>query len=779
MGAIDDWGYKFVNPQAFHDKGYKGRAVHFVIDTMDVSDHPDVEPKLLKEFCKSFIAEPAGDGNGHGTWVASRIAGLQDGVGVRGIAPNSPIVGVKALNKSGAGTDIALEQAIMYVADVQLPPQFNNWPRIINMSLGASVPMPRVEEALKYAVSKGVIVVAAAGNSGYNGSNSINYPARYEDLAIAVGAFDSNVNPAPFSSGGPEIDFAAPGVGLYGAWLNKGYASLNGTCLSGDTYVSTTDGPVKIKDVEIGMRVYSYDEIGNKCVVRTVVDHLNNGTQQTYKVKLTGSEISATSNHPFLTVSDDGNSLVWKELSDLSVSDVVLVPKKIPDYNGKFKDYLDSELRALFNETEYKRKPIKPILITEELCQLIGAWLGDGHLIYDGRGAREYTGLSIAIKNGYKQLNEDLPQLYKELAEKATGLEWVIDKGCIRTYSNYILDVFALLDVKGDVYSKEVPSFVYKLPETYKKAFIAGIIDSDGTIGKTWGDLNLEISNSKLLNGVKDLFQHLGKRTSNISTRTRVGTEIHGRVLVDVKPSYTLKVNGIHDLNLPVLDSHYKTFLDNRVGKPTKKGCAFKQSRNKFCLDIVENSDFTFDKIKSIELDKEEIVYDLTIEGTHNFIANGIVVHNSMATPAIAGIIDLLIQRYNLPLNQKAIEQALKQYAKDIFTPGFDVRTGDGTFILSDVDTPPPPQTEQFVELILPFYNGWPLLMANNGEITVTLPFKDTDNLESLWANTMSLIRSFTSRNTEEPIKILALKIKGATFAKSVSVNTGRYKITV
>lgn len=380
MGAVDDWGYKFVNPQAFHDKGYKGRAVHFVIDTMDVSDHPDVEPKLLKEFCKSFIAEPAGDGNGHGTWVASRIAGLQDGVGVRGIAPNSPIVGVKALNKSGAGTDIALEQAIMYVADVQLPPQFNNWPRIINMSLGSSMPMTRVENALKYAVGKGVIVVAAAGNSGYNGSNSINYPARYEDLAIAVGAFDSNVNPASFSSGGPEIDFAAPGVGLYGAWLNKGFSSISGT---------------------------------------------------------------------------------------------------------------------------------------------------------------------------------------------------------------------------------------------------------------------------------------------------------------------------------------------------------------------------------------------------------------SMATPAIAGIIDLLIQRYNLPLNQKAIEQALKQYAKDIFTPGFDVRTGDGTFILSDVDTPPPPQVEQYVELFFPFLNAWPLLLADTGQITITLPFKDSDNLESLWANTMSLIRTFTARNTEEPIKILALKIKGATFAKSVSVNTGLYKITV
>lgn len=90
---------------------------------------------------------------------------------------------------------------------------------------------------------------------------------------------------------------------------------------------------------------------------------------------------------------------------------------------------------------------------------------------------------------------------------------------------------------------------------------------------------------------------------------------------------------------------------------------------------------------------------------------------------------------------------------------------------------PTPP--EQFVDLILPFFNGIPLLAATTGEITVTLPFKDTDNLDVLWANTMSLISTFTTRKTEEPIKTIALKIKGATFAKSVSVNTGRIKITV
>jgi XapX domain-containing protein len=150
----------------------------------------------------------------------------------------------------------------------------------------------------------------------------------------------------------------------------------------------------------------------------------------------------------------------------------------------------------------------------------------------------------------------------------------------------------------------------------------------------------------------------------------------------------------------------------------------------------------------------------------------------------IAGVVDLLIQRYDLPLNQKELEVTLKKYAKDIFTPGFDVRTGDGTFVLSELtDNPPPPPppapTEQTVDLIFPFVNGWPVMFTGGGEIVVTMPFRDSDNLESLWSNVFTMIRHILSRNTDETLKTLALKIKGATFAKTVSVNTGRIKLTV
>jgi subtilisin family serine protease len=237
MGKVNDWGYNYISPESFHKKGFRGRAVHFVIDTMDISDHPDVEPKLIKSLCKSFINEPSGDGNGHGTWVASRIAGLEDGSGVKGIAPDSPIVGIKALSAAGGGTSSSVAQSILYAANVELPEQYKDYPRIINMSLGSSQPMNEVEDALRVAKAKGCITIAAAGNSG----GAMSYPARYSTLAMAVGAFDAAGNPASFSARGAEMDFAAPGVGLYGAWKGKTFVSINGTSMATPAIAGVVD----------------------------------------------------------------------------------------------------------------------------------------------------------------------------------------------------------------------------------------------------------------------------------------------------------------------------------------------------------------------------------------------------------------------------------------------------------------------------------------------------------------------------------------------------------
>ena len=95
---------------------------------------------------------------------------------------------------------------------------------VINLSLGGDVDDPFLEDACKYAHDKGAVVVAAAGNDGVG---VVLYPAAYDDYVLAVAASDYNDAIADFSSFGPQVDVAAPGVWILGTapqwYVGDGY----------------------------------------------------------------------------------------------------------------------------------------------------------------------------------------------------------------------------------------------------------------------------------------------------------------------------------------------------------------------------------------------------------------------------------------------------------------------------------------------------------------------------------------------------------------------------
>jgi hypothetical protein len=89
----------------------------------------------------------------------------------------------------------------------------------------------RTLEAYDNAYRSGVLLVAAAGNDGYSpGKGNVDYPARY-DSVIAVAATESNDNRASFSSTGPDVELAAPGVGIYST-VPGGYGTKDGTSMA-------------------------------------------------------------------------------------------------------------------------------------------------------------------------------------------------------------------------------------------------------------------------------------------------------------------------------------------------------------------------------------------------------------------------------------------------------------------------------------------------------------------------------------------------------------------
>lgn len=144
----------------------------------------------------------ANDDNSHGTHVAGTIAQTtNNALGVAGVAFKSKIMPIKALDASGSGSYSWIADSIVYAAD--------HGANVISMSLGGPSPSITLQNALAYAYSKGITIVAAAGNDGMGGPAS--YPAAYDDYVIAVAATRYDETRSYYSTTGNYVDVAAPG----------------------------------------------------------------------------------------------------------------------------------------------------------------------------------------------------------------------------------------------------------------------------------------------------------------------------------------------------------------------------------------------------------------------------------------------------------------------------------------------------------------------------------------------------------------------------------------
>ncbi|MFM6282140.1 MAG: S8 family peptidase, partial [Dolichospermum sp.] len=244
----NNWGADMIKAPTVWNKGYTGKGVIVaVIDTGVDFNHEDLKNNIwinTKEIAgngidddgNGYIDDVRGwnfdnnnnnvlDNNGHGTHVSGTIAAENNGIGVVGIAYNSQIMSVKALDANGSGSYSNITKGIYYAVD--------NGAKVINLSLGAKSPNDSLKSAVEYASSKGVIVVMAAGN---NSESIPSYPARYAyNSGIAVGAVDQNNNLANFSnrSGSQEIAYiTAPGVNIYSTVPNNQYANYSGTSMA-------------------------------------------------------------------------------------------------------------------------------------------------------------------------------------------------------------------------------------------------------------------------------------------------------------------------------------------------------------------------------------------------------------------------------------------------------------------------------------------------------------------------------------------------------------------
>jgi subtilisin family serine protease len=155
----------------------------------------------------------ASDDQGHGSHVAGTIAqATNNGVGGRGVAPDTVIMPLKSLGSDGTGFVLSSIEAIDYAID--------NGADIINMSLASSGSSTAEETAVNAALNAGIVVVAATGNDGIQ-SNGVSYPAAYTGVIAVSSVGYSTSALAYYSNAGSEVAFAAPG-GDDSTFLNDG-----------------------------------------------------------------------------------------------------------------------------------------------------------------------------------------------------------------------------------------------------------------------------------------------------------------------------------------------------------------------------------------------------------------------------------------------------------------------------------------------------------------------------------------------------------------------------
>lgn len=197
-----------------------------------------IEPGKKKDGTRN---DGTNDQVGHGTKVAGIIAARPSReTGFVGIAPRASILAIRQNDNQGGGTVRTMVQAIRHAVD--------KGAKVINISQDTATAMPpdsALEQAVEYAQSHDVLIVASAGNDGASGQVKRTYPASYDGV-LAVGASDRDNARANFSQPGPFVGIAAPGVDMVSTVPFGGHCIDQGTSFSAP-YVSGVAALIRAK----------------------------------------------------------------------------------------------------------------------------------------------------------------------------------------------------------------------------------------------------------------------------------------------------------------------------------------------------------------------------------------------------------------------------------------------------------------------------------------------------------------------------------------------------
>lgn len=368
--------------------------------------------------------------------------------------------------------------------------------------------------------------------------------------------------------------------------------------LAYDSMISMADGTWR-QSIQEGQHVLSFQTMTGELLKKTggcnmrpvtkgkVTKVIESGVKEIYEIKTGNRMLRASGNHPLVVIrsvdSIDRNRYLvatWCRTDEIVPGDVIgVIQSHVP-----FRKSEGLNFAKTFGQGVNKR----------DIMRLLGFYVGDGY-----SRIRAGEGGEVSLYT----FNDEDSDFYSGIIERNFGYK----PKRVRTNSGEYLQVTRVafaekiksLRICGYATTKRIPDWVYKCPPDLQMSFLEGLVDADGhRSNKGTGSWQIELANENLIKDVWMLANHLGIRTSNISSRERIaclsGREIRSHTWsCDLYPNTSEK-----DAEMP----------GNWDLLPTG---------------------LKFERVRSVEMTGSEMTYDLTVAGYHNFFANGVLVHNS------------------------------------------------------------------------------------------------------------------------------------------------------
>ena len=384
-------------------------------------------------------------------------------------------------------------------------------------------------------------------------------------------------------------------------------------CLRGSTLVWTNTGMRPIKELAPGDVVFSLDEETKELVQARVVGAAESGEKQVFEVRVGQSVVGASANHPFLVLRDarkPGRQRAryrteWVAVEDLCVGDYIAVATDTPEFGEPATLMVPSRPDAAG----------LPDRTSEDLCWWAGIYLGDGYLHRRG----DFTSVEIAVDQTDSELIEEICRVGNAIF----GVRFELGKDRLRLTARKtaaLAEWLVLNGLEGTAHTKRLPDWVSGLPSAQRLALLAGYLDADGYVRDTPAakDPVLTSVNPHLLADVKAL-----------------------AALCGISSSTVIEVSNAHpfdpDRRLTAYQLHLSGRFDRLVCRSPRRAGRLGQRSYSHRFRTAKGTDFRshtsemvgFRRIESITPADVETTYDIEVAGHHNFVAEGVVVHNS------------------------------------------------------------------------------------------------------------------------------------------------------